>query len=365
MLNRRQFLLGAGGALGLASIPIALNRNNTQSWLVSAFSNNSQQHFAGAFSASGELINAVALPARGHGAVAHPIKKGHAIIFARRPGTFMMEVDFINGQITKQVNAAHGQHFFGHGVFSHDGTILMSVENNFEQARGEIVLRDSRNYQIIDKYDCGGVGPHECKLMPNSNTLVIANGGILTNPKWPRKKLNLDSMSPTLTYLDLDDGKTIEHFSLNNNQLSIRHLDVSSTGKVVAGLQYQGAKSAQVPLAISHQGQQELQFLKADDTTWARFNQYTASVCIDEPNNQIAISAPRGDLITLWDLKTDNFIKKINMRDVAGLSMSNNQLIASNGKGQTMNVDVSPLKTNTFRDIRWDNHLTTITGINT
>ena len=363
MLNRRQFLLGAGGVVGLASLPIVLKSNDTQSWLVSAFSNNNQQHFVGAFSADGQLINAVALPARGHGAVAHPFKKGHAIVFARRPGTFMMEIDFINGRITKQVNASQGQHFFGHGVFSHDSAVLMSVENNFEKARGEIVLRDSNNYQIVDKYDCGGVGPHECKLMPNSNTLVIGNGGILTNPKWPRKKLNLDSMTPALTYLDLDDGKTIDHFSLDNHQLSIRHLDVSSTGKVIAGLQYQGAKSDQVPLAISHQGQQKLQFLKADDSTWARLNQYTASVCIDEPNNQVAISGPRGDLITLWDLDTDTFIKKIKMRDVAGLSMSNNQLIASNGKGQTINVSESPLHPNTFRNIRWDNHLTTITGV--
>jgi len=363
MLNRRQFILGTSGVLGLASLPMFFNKGETQSWLVSAFSNNNQQHFVGAFSADGTLINAVALPARGHGAIAHPFKKGHAIVFARRPGTFMMEVDFINGQIIKQVNASHGQHFFGHGVFSHDSSVLMSVENNFELGRGEIVLRDSHNYQVIDKYDCGGVGPHECKLMPNSNTLVIANGGILTHPKWPRKKLNLDSMSPALTYLDLDNGKAIDHFSLNNHQLSIRHLDVSSKGKVIAGLQYQGAKTDQVPLAISHQGEQALEFLNADDTTWQRFNQYTASVCIDEANNQVAISGPRGDLITLWDLTTDTFLKKINMRDVAGLSLSNGQLIASNGKGQTINVNEVPLQPNVFDDVRWDNHLTTITGV--
>ncbi len=363
MLTRRQFLLGASGALSLASLPLVLSQKTSPSWLVSAFSNDKQQHFAGAFNTNGQLISAVALPTRGHGGVAHPSKVGHAIVYARRPGTFLMEVDFINGNIVKHVTASQGHHFFGHGVFSQDGKTLMSVENNFDQGRGEIVLRDSRNYQVIDSYDCGGVGPHECKLMPDGNTLVIANGGIKTHPQWPRKKLNLDTMSPALTYLDLTSGKVIDHFTLANHQLSIRHLDVSSKGKVIAGLQYQGAKTDQVPLAISHQGQSSLHFLQANDLTWQRFNQYTASVCIDELNNQVAISCPRGDLISLWDLQTDAFIKKVSMRDVAGLGLSNHLLIATNGKGQTANVRQNPLQTQNFNDIRWDNHLTTLTGV--
>jgi hypothetical protein len=363
MITRRQFLLGASGAIGLASLPLVFNTKVSESWLVSAFSNNQQQHFAGAFDAKGRLINAVALPTRGHGAVAHPLKPGHAIVYARRPGTFLMEVDFNHGQIIKQVNSTNGHHFFGHGAFSQDGKVLMSVENNFAKGRGEIVLRDSQTYQTLETYDCGGVGPHECKLMPDGKTLVIANGGIATHPQSPRKKLNLDTMSPALTYLDLSNGKVIDHFRLANNQLSIRHLDVSSQGKVIAGLQYQGAKADQVPLAVSHHGQSSLNFLKADETIWQRLNQYTASVCIDEINNQVAISCPRGDLITLWDLKTDTFIKKVNMRDVAGLSMNNNQLIATNGKGQTAQVRQTPLQPHHFNDIRWDNHLTTLTGI--
>lgn len=363
MLNRRQFLLGASGAVALASLPLVFN-GQSQQWLVSAFTKNSttkgQQHFAGAFKPDGQLINAVPLPARGHGSAAHPSKPGHAIIFARRPGTFLLEVDFKNGVITKHITAAQGHHFFGHGVFSQDGRLLFSIEKNFEQGRGEVVIRDSNNYQIIERYDCGGVGPHECRLMPDGETLVIANGGIKTHPQWPRKKLNLDTMSPALTYLDLTSGQVIDEFKLDNHQLSIRHLDVSAQGKVVAGLQYQGPKNDNVPLAISHHGQASLSFLKADDVVWQSLNQYTASVCIDNKQQQMAISCPRGDLITLWDLNSDQFIRQIKMRDVAGLGLANQQIIATNGKGQVLDVHDNQRQFTHFNDIRWDNHLTTI-----
>lgn len=358
MLNRRQFLLGAGGAAALAGLPLMFNRQPNQ-WLVSAF-DKKKQHFAGAFDLKGQLINAVPLPARGHGSAAHPTKTGHAIIFARRPGTFMLEVDFISGQITQRIDSDESHHFFGHGVFSNNGKQLFSVENNFATGHGEIVVRDSDDYHVVERYHSGGVGPHECRLMPDGNTLVIANGGIKTHPQWPRKKLNLNSMSPALTYLDISTGQIIGQYRLANNQLSIRHLDISHTGKVIAGLQYQGSKSDDVPLAISHHGQDNLQFLQAPNMLWRSLNHYTASVCVNNALNKVAISCPRGDLITLWDLNTDQYIRSIKMRDVAGLGLANHQVVATNGKGQVLNLNQHNNQFLKFNDIRWDNHLTTI-----
>jgi len=364
VLNRRQFLFGTGAVLGAASLAAFFAaKKTTSSWLVSAFSNGQQQHFAGAFDLNGQLINAVRLPGRGHGVLAHPSKPGHAIVYARRPGDFLLEVDFINGVVNHHVSAETGYHFFGHGAFSHDGQRLMSVENHFAKSRGEIVIRDALNYQVIGRYDCEGIGPHECKLLPNSNTLVIANGGIKTHPNWPRQKLNLETMSPALSYLDLNNGQIIDHFRLDNHRLSIRHLDISSSGKVVAGLQYQGPKSDIVPLAISHHGQSQLSILQASDDTLRPLNQYAASVCINEANNQVAISCPRGDQVTFWDLDTDRFSHKVAIRDVAGLSINQRSLIATNGKGQSWDLSAAPNTRHAFNDIRWDNHLTTLNGM--
>ncbi|NRA61210.1 MAG: DUF1513 domain-containing protein [Psychrobium sp.] len=376
MLNRRHFLLGSGALAGTAALGALWRANDSyghgseltaerssKQWLVSAFSTSNNEHYSAAFDLSGKLINKVRLPARGHSAWAHPSKPGHAIICARRPGTFLMEVDYQSGEVTAVVNAKQGQHFFGHGVFSQDQQTLLTVENNFVKGRGEIVLRDAANYQVIDVLDAGGVGPHQCALMPDGNTLVIANGGIKTHPQWPRKKLNLDSMSPALTYLDLAAGKVVEHFRLDNHHLSIRHLDVASNGKVIAGLQYQGASNDLQPLAISHHGESSLQFLTAKEPLWRAMNQYTASVCINESQQLVAISCPRGDFVSFWDLNSDEFLQRISLRDGAGLSLLNNKFVATSGKGRVLaqdNATSLTMNTQQFDHVRWDNHLTTI-----
>ena len=57
----------------------------------------------------------------------------------------------------------------------------------------------------IGAFPTGGIGPHEMQLMPDGTTLVVANGGIETDPT-DRSKLNIDSMRPNLAYLSLDGG---------------------------------------------------------------------------------------------------------------------------------------------------------------
>lgn len=368
MITRRQFLLGSG-ALGLAGIiPFAFQSGQAQGhkqWLISACQIGHHEHYVAAFDHHGQLISRTALPARGHGVIAHPSKPGHGLIVARRPGYYIIEVNFANGQITRQISPEKGQHFFGHGLFSADGQVLITTENHINSGQGRIVLRDANSYQLLNKFDSGGIGPHEALAMPNGKTLVVANGGILTHPNQPRKNLNLATMKPNLAYINLNSGDIINRFSPNHHQLSIRHLAVSRQGKVIGGLQYQGTKTDLVPLAFSHQldkGQNQLNDLKADNEIWRSMKQYTASVCIDDHNNIAAISCPRGNILTYWQLDSNQFIAKQTLKDGSGLALYNDinatqQLVATSGKGQALFGQQHALN---FKQVRWDNHLTAI-----
>ena len=360
-ISRRNFLLagaalGAGAAFGL--FPRTANANNY--WLVSACSNKNNEHFVAALDMQGQLRCQVQLPARGHDVIALANKPGHVIAFARRPGTFAMEVDLLKGEVVNEIHALADSHFYGHGTFSAKHNVLITSENRFASGEGRIVLRDARDYSLLESYPSGGIGPHQIALMPGEDSLVIANGGIRTHPDQPRKKLNLDTMAPNLAYLDLSNGKVVQSHRLDNPKLSIRHLAVSTQGKVVAGLQYQGAKNDLVPLAIAHQGQDSLQYLKADEDTWRRMNQYTASVCIDEAQQVVAISCPRADLITYWSLRGNSFIASERLADGAGLTFTD-RLYASSGKGRV--VTSKTLGTDReanlmeFSGLKWDNHL--------
>lgn len=362
MISKRQFVFGSAalgliGVLPLASRAVSSSQKPRKQWLISACNDNHGQHYAAAFDETGQLISRVALPARGHGVIAHPNKPGHGLIIARRPGYYAIEIDFTSGQIVRHIKPTQGQHFFGHGLFSSDGKYLITTENHTDTGQGKIVLRYSHNYRIANQFDSGGIGPHEALPMPDGKTMVVANGGILTHPDTPRKKLNLDTMAPNLSYIDIRSGKILAQYQLDNPKLSIRHLAISKTGKVIGGLQYQGGKTDLVPLAFSHQGQEPLQYLKAPDSLWQQMNQYTASICINDEGKTAAISCPRGNMVTYWNLHTGEFIKDIPLKDGAGLALFNNNIVATSGKGRAVFEGNRHLA---FDNVRWDNHLVAI-----
>lgn len=371
MISRRTFLLGLGGigAVGIlgavSTIPVSLLLSGQKQWLVSGCSDKKGRFFAAAFDLHGQLINKVALPARAHQVIPIKSKPGHALVFARRPGNYVLEIDFTRGEVVNHISVSDGQRFYGHGALIKNDSILLTAENDYKNGKGLIVLRDRKTHQVIEQYDSGGVGPHQLAVMPNSteNLIVIANGGIQTHPEQSRKKLNIDSMQPNLAYMALETGQIEGKFELENKQLSIRHLDVSAQGKVVAGLQYQGASTDDVPLAISHHGEDKLSLLKADNNTWRKMKQYTASVCINSKSNTVAITCPKADLLTFWQLDSNDFIASHKLKDGAGATLIDDVFIASTGRGRiiSQNNPLKPYQVNAdFDNLRWDNHMTVI-----
>lgn len=360
MNNRRDFLKLGLAVTAVSVLPSCVSWQS-KPWFVSCCTDKSGRHFAAAFDQAGQLIDKLPIPARGHQVIGVPSKPGHAIVFARRPGDFLVEIDFSSGRIVNQVNSIQGQHFFGHGVVTPDNNYLLTTENDYEKAKGLVVVRDLTTLQQIDSFDSGGIGPHELALMPDRQTLVVANGGILTHPSQPRKKLNLDTMVPNLSYLSLEQGKVIDAYELENKHLSIRHLDVSKQGKVVVGLQYQGAKSDLNTLIVSHQGEDKLTDFKAPEAIWRKMNQYTASVAVDSYSGKVAVACPRGDMLTFWDLNTGEYINSHRLSDGAGVTVSDSQFVATNGKGQMFNANVNGQRViGKHSLLKWDNHLSRI-----
>lgn len=355
MTSRREFLK-LGLAVTAASMLPGCVSLKADTWFVSCCTDRAGQNYVAAFDQVGNLINQFPIPARGHQVIGIPSKPGHALVFARRPGYFLMEVDFISGQVIQQKQNDPGQLFYGHGQIA--GKHLLTTENDYNNKRGLVVVRDLDTLEQLDKFDSGGIGPHELRLMPDQNTIVVANGGILTHPEQPRKKLNLATMEPNLAYLSWRDGQLLDTYQLENKQLSIRHLDVSAEGKVVAGLQYQGALHDNTKLVISHQGESNLAYLKAPDSLWRKMNQYIASVAIDSAQRKVAVACPRGDMLTFWDLDSDEFISEHRVSDGAGVVTANQHFIATNGKGQLFNTQSQSKQLLTqYKQLKWDNHV--------
>lgn len=126
----------------------------------------------------------VPLPGRGHD-VAVCRRTGTFVVFARRPGRFAIAVQ--PGREPAIFTTPDDRHFNGHGVFSPAGDLLYATENDFIGQRGVLGLyrcpgRHDRAWRRIGELPTFGIGPHELGLLPDGDTLAIANGGILTDP---------------------------------------------------------------------------------------------------------------------------------------------------------------------------------------
>lgn len=326
------------------------------------------------FTGAGTIKYQLPLPVRGHAFAIAPCKQS-AVVFARRPGRYACAFNLIKGIITNEFSTPENRHFYGHGVFSKDGCLLYATENNFQEGVGTIGIYDSeQNYRRVGEIQSYGIGPHEIRLLSDGDTLVVANGGILTHPDLPRVKLNLPSMSSSLCYVDRHSGRLLQKVQPDSSlfQLGIRHIDVSKFDTVAIAGQYEGPAGNLVPLVALHhiqgvpnsESNHDLQFLAAPHEVLRAMKQYCGSVCFDSSGQVCAVSAPRGNLITFWDTFTGNFLSAVKVQDSSGVAPGEQagEFLASSGNGEVFVVNSHSsnkflLKTHDFKPDHWDNHL--------
>ncbi|MEO0342345.1 MAG: DUF1513 domain-containing protein [Pseudomonadota bacterium] len=293
----------------------------------------------------GDITFEIALPARGHAAAAHPIL-AQAVAFARRPGTFALVIDCVEGRQVARLNAPVGRHFYGHGTFSENGDLLFTTENDFENARGVVGVWDARrNFTRIAEFASGGVGSHDIKLMPDGQRLVVANGGIETHPETGRTKLNIPTMRSNLCFLDLD-GSIRTHVELDaeHQRNSIRHLAIANEGTVAFGTQWQGDISDQVPVVGRYADNSGIAIYEASTSLGG----YVGSIAITSSNHSISATSPRSGMALELLETTSMSAEEIILEDVCGVATFGNAFVYTTGTG---------LASERFHEIKWDNHL--------
>lgn len=360
-LSRRQVL---GGALG-ATVTIGLARATPSAGtrFLGAARHADGTYLLAGIGALGEPTLRVRLPERGHGPVPSP-DFATAIVPSRRPGNWAAVVDLRNGRLVEIIHASRGRHFFGHAVFSPDGGRLYTTENDYDRGRGMVVCRSAHTLEVLGEFDSGGIGPHELKWA-GWNTIAVANGGILTHPSQPRRKLNLDSMRPNLSLLRAGDGALIAQATAPDHQASIRHLDIAANGDVVLALQYEGPPTHDIPLLyVFRRATGVIEPLPTPLAVQRRLRQYTASICVDALTGHALVTCPRGHLVTFWDVGGGGYLGHRRIRDAGGVALDAEarEFVVSNGGGSVMRFDAGTFEfrraaTRPFQALSWDNHL--------
>ncbi|MCY1535070.1 hypothetical protein D9M68_704600 [compost metagenome] len=204
-----------------------------------------------------------------------------------------------------------------------------------------------------------GLGPHQLLWLPDGETLVVANGGIRTEAD-SRVEMNLDAMQSSLVLLGRD-GALLSKEQLPERMNSVRHLAVASDGTIVSGQQYMGEPSDAVPLLAIKRPGQSFQAFPLGEAQRQVMNQYTASVAIHSELRLLALTAPRGNRVFIWDLDSAALRLDAPLPDCAGVGAVAEGFVVSSGQGRCRLYDCRHAEI-TAQPLQlpaglWDNHL--------
>ncbi|OED47070.1 DUF1513 domain-containing protein [Leisingera sp. S232] len=355
MTSRRGFLTGVIAATLAPQASWASARNPA---FLSAGRDGAGNFLLAGLAETGDILFRHPLPERGHAAAAHPIRP-QAVAFARRPGRFADVIDCCTGAALARLEPPAGHHFYGHGVFSADGSRLFTTENDYDNARGIIGVWDAADdYRRITAFSSGGIGPHDMALRRDAPGLVVANGGIETHPDSGRAKLNLPDMRPNLSYLSLD-GDLQDQMELPQelHLNSIRHLAIRADGTVGFAMQWQGDLGEQVPTAGLHKPGGGPFLLAEDDPRVLNMNGYGGSTAFSADGTLLGVTSPRGGVLQIIDTVSGALLHEHKETDICGLAPAPGGFTASTGTGQLLTISETGLTMLQPADLAWDNHL--------
>ncbi|MEM8978238.1 MAG: DUF1513 domain-containing protein [Pseudomonadota bacterium] len=323
---------------------------------ISAAKRSDGQHILVGLSARGSLVFQVPLPDRGHAAAAHP-SDAEVVAISRRPGTFALVINCLEGKAKQRLDAPKGHHFYGHATFSRDGRYLFTTENLYETGEGRIgVWERQQGFSRVGDFSSGGIGPHEIILLPNGD-LAVANGGIRTHPNSGRDKLNLLSMRSNLSIMSIsgtlkDQTELPPSMRLN----SLRHIAALPDGTIGFGCQWQGDVFETPALFGTYSGKGGLHFEDVDETQLRSLKGYIGSVAAVGADAFVATS-PRGHAALLFGLK-DHAAQNYRAHDVCGVTTSAQGVtLLTNGLGQVFSTNTRALSQLAAHNLAFDNHL--------
>ncbi|WP_045837191.1 DUF1513 domain-containing protein [Hyphomicrobium sp. 99] len=362
VIDRRSLLLGTLAFVGTAPMSGALAMGANDIAYVSAARRAEGSYSVLLLRADGSVVREVALSGRGHDIAIHR-PSNRVAVFARRPGTFAVAFDLDKTRPPDVFTPGEGRHYFGHGSFSQDGRLLYASENDIDSGQGVIGIYDvASGFKKIGEHPSYGTGPHEIMLLADGRTIAVGNGGLDTVPDAGRENLNVDTMEPSLAFVDAVTGKLIAKHDMTGDlkSLSIRHVTQDATGLVWFGAQWEGSPSETPQLVGSAGPDRALKLIEQQAKGGSDLKGYIGAMAVSADGRTIAASAPKAGHVLYVDTATAKVVGQSDLKDVCGLSSYGEaDFAASSGFGVVRyeTAQASTITEHELQDIAFDNHL--------
>lgn len=219
MANRREFLIGMAALLAVPRWARATT-NTSDIRLAAAWQAGHGYQVGILEQADRGLIvgAAIDVPTRAHALLQEP--GGTLLAVARRPGDWLLRWDQ-HGKPLAWRWIEPRRAFTGHVIRT--GDTLYISETDLDSGAGLIGVRDAKTLEKRAEWPTHGIDPHQLVWNAAGNILV-ANGGVPTQPETGRVKRDLERMDSSLVRLDARTGELLGQWRLDDSRLSLRHL---------------------------------------------------------------------------------------------------------------------------------------------
>ena len=261
------------------------------------------------------------IPTDCHSFILHPTDGDTLIGIGQRPSTYSYLISLKQKTVLKQFFSLNDHHFYGHGLFTPDGSSFYCTENSFKTGEGRIILRDSQTLKVLRDFPSYGQGPHELKRI--GEQIVVANGGQKTQPDDKETYKDFSNLKPSLAFINEKTQKLDKLFRLKENYMSIRHLDVTSDGFVVLALnQYRPKEKlfAKINVAMIGPNEDKISLPEVPREVIQKMHKKALSVSINPKTHIACATHPEGNSVTFWDLKGKKFLKMLRIESPLGVA---------------------------------------------
>ncbi len=250
-----------------------------------------------------------------HGITPSPNDPKLAVLFEKHgPGCCV--VDLCAKQIVRTVTTTRNRHFYGHGVFSRDGSVIYCTESDLEdRRRGWIAVRDGNTFEYLGDFPSFGLAPHDCRLLDDGNTLVVTNGGSAVG----------EPDEPNVSYIDVSSRQLLERMPVPDMRLDAGHLAITHAGDLAVA----SAPRFGTPDPTKHSGGLSLRpngqpFCTVHEPfeVTAQMLGETLSVVIHEASSTVGATNPEGHIVTFWHLGTGRLIRTLRVPNPRGIAIS-------------------------------------------
>lgn len=292
------------------------------------------------------------IPTRAHDLFQEPA--GTLLAVARRPGDWLLRWNR-EGEALAWRWIEPRRAFAGHVLTSMDGRTIYTTELDLDSGMGLVGVRDAATLEKRAEWATQGMDPHMLTWDANQpGTLIVANGGVPTQPETGRIKRDMEKMDSSIVRLDAATGDLLGQWRLEDSRLSLRHLAWNGqSGKPVLGIALQAehdeaAAKANAPILALFDGR-TLRTVEAP-VSLAGYGGSIAPL-----GDGFAVGCPRSQGVAVFGAEA--FRTLVSLDEACPLATAQGKLWAG-GRGQLMAMaeDMGQTGSGQVPGIRLDNH---------